>query len=88
MQDGAIFGEVDLVATEHGVNMLTKARLRGELPKELEGFVGDAVLGVIQIDASRFGVQGVAAGGVVGEELTDFGLAHHDRMLFKGLPCG
>jgi hypothetical protein len=48
MQDRSILCDIDLVAPEHGFDPLSKARFLGQLNKELEGFVGDPILGVIQ----------------------------------------
>jgi hypothetical protein len=49
VQDRTVFRDVDLLAAEHGVNALAQAGFIGELQEQLEGFVSDAVLRVIQV---------------------------------------
>ena len=38
MQDGAVFGDVDFFAAEHGVDALAQAGFLGQLQEELAGF--------------------------------------------------
>ena len=54
VQHGAVLGDVDLIAAEHGVDALAQAALRGEVQQQTQRLVGDAVLGVVQVQASRF----------------------------------
>ena len=46
-----MLGDVDLVAAEHGVDAVAQAGTAGERDEQADGLVGDAVLGVVQIDA-------------------------------------
>ena len=69
MEDGAILGGVDLLAGEHGFAVGAEAGFFGELDEELEGFVGDAVLGVVEEEATGFSVEAGAACGVGLEEV-------------------
>ena len=69
VQDGAVLGDVDLLAPEHGVDPLAQAGLLGQLQQELERLVGDAILRVVEVEPDRLGRQPLAALGVVGEEL-------------------
>ena len=55
VQDGAVLGDVDLLAAEHGVDPRAQPGLLGQVKEELEGLVGDAVLRVIQVDAHGLG---------------------------------
>ena len=71
VQHGALLGDVDLLAAEHGVDALAQARLFGELEQQLQRLVGDAVLRVVEIDADGLDRQALAALGVVGEELAE-----------------
>ena len=64
VQHGAILGDVDLVAAEHGVDARAQAGFSGQLHEQLEGFVRDAVLRVIEEQARRLGRQPFAAFGV------------------------
>ena len=56
VQDGAIFRDVDLLAAEHGVDPLAQAGFLGQLQQKLEGFVGDAVLRVIEVEPTASAV--------------------------------
>ena len=70
VQHGAVLGDVDLLAAEHGVDPRAQARLLGQLRRSSrERLVGDAVLRVVEVEAGRLGGQALAALGIVGEEL-------------------
>ena len=56
----AILGNIDLVAAEHRVDALAQAAVRREIQQQLQRFVGDAVLGVVQVEAGRFSRQAFA----------------------------
>src|SRR4030095_9358 len=64
---------VDLLAAEHGVDVLTQARLLGKLEQQGQGFVGDAVLGIVEVDSRGFGHESLAALAILGEELLQAG---------------
>ncbi len=74
VQDGAVFRDVDLVAAKHRFDVLLQAALFGELEEQLERFIGDAVLRVIEEDADGFGGVARAALRILVEELTQVGL--------------
>ena len=61
VQDGPVFRDVDLLAAEHGVDPRPQAGFLGQLEEELEGFVGDAILRVIEVEAHRLGRHPLAA---------------------------
>ena len=46
-----------------------KPRLLGELEQQAQGFVGDAVLGIVEIDSGGLDREPLAALGILGEEL-------------------
>jgi hypothetical protein len=52
VQDGAVFGDVDFLPVEHRVDSCPQAGLFRELKKETHRFIGDAVLGIIQVKAN------------------------------------
>ena len=54
MKDGAVLGDVDLLARKHGFCALFEAGFFGYAEEEFEGFVGDAVLGVVEEKAFGF----------------------------------
>ncbi len=87
MQNGAVFREVDFLALEHGVDAFAQSGFLGKLQEQLEGFVGDAVLRVIQVEAHRLGRHAFAAFRVIRKEPAQMNLADILVMSFKGLPC-
>ena len=68
VQNGAILGDVDLVAAEHRIDPAAQVRLGGESEEQLHGFVDDAVLRVIGEEADGFESEPFAASGILGEE--------------------
>ena len=71
VQDGAVFGDVDLVAAEHGVDAGAEAGLLGQLQQQLQRLVGDAVLRVVEEEADGLDGQALAALRIVGEEFAE-----------------
>ena len=67
----ALFRDVDLVAAEHGVDALAQARLLGQLKQQFQGFVGDPVLGIVEIKPGGLDRHPLAALAVLGEELLE-----------------
>ena len=88
VQHGAILGDVDLLAAEHGVDSAAHVALFGELKEQLERFVGDAVLRVIEEDADGLGGHPLAARGVSREELPQVRAASLLGIDGERLPCG
>ncbi len=82
MQDGAILGEVDPFAPEHGVDPLIQATIAGQLQKQLECFVGDPVLRVIEEQAQGLDRHALAALGIIGKQLAQVQVADllHDGL--------
>ena len=74
VQHGAVFGDVDLVAAEHGVDARAQAGFLGQLHEQPERLVGDAVLRVVEIDARPPRRSGARRAGIVGEELAQMQL--------------
>jgi len=87
VQDGAVFREVDFLAPEHGVDAFAQPGFLGKLQQELEGFVGDAVLRVVQVQAHRLCRHALAAFRIIRKELSEMELADILMVSFKGLPC-
>src|SRR5262249_28437545 len=54
--------------------------------EELERFVGDPVLGVVEVDAGRLGREALTAPGVVGEQPPEVQVADLPEMGFERLP--
>ena len=86
VQDGAVFGDVDLVAAEHGFDVRLEAALFGQLQQQLQGLIGDAVLGVVEVDALGLGGEARAAIGVGGEKVVKVLAANGLEMRFERFP--
>ena len=69
VQDRPLLRDVDLLAAKHGVDPRSQARFLGQFDEKLEGFVGDAVLRVIQEEAHGLGRHPLTAFGIVREEV-------------------
>ena len=81
-QDGGVFGstqcdvqhcaflrDIDLLAAEHGIDPLAQARLFRQFQQQAHGFIGDPILGVIEIKADCFDSHALAALRITGKEL-------------------
>ena len=86
VQDGSFLRQVDLFSPEHGVDPGSQAGFLGQLQKQLEGFAGEAILGVIQVKAHGLGGHPLAAAGIVLKELPE--MQPPDLLIvgFQGLP--
>jgi len=76
VEDRAILRHVDLPAREHGVDALAQARLGRQLDEVPHRLVGDAVLGVVQVDPGRVQRQALAAPGVALEQVAQVHVRH------------
>ena len=63
-----ILGGVDLLAAQHGVPAFAQPAGHGQLHQQAHTFCGDAMLGIVQIEARPFSRQALAPPGIVGEE--------------------
>ena len=75
VQDGPVLRDVDLLAAEHGVDPRAQAGFLGQLQEQLERFVGDAILRVVEVEARGLGRQALAALGIVREEVAEMQVA-------------
>ena len=88
VQDSPLLGHVDLLTPEHRIDPGPQAGFLGQLQQESQGFIGDAVFRVIEVDADGLGGQTLAAFGVVREQLAEVQVADNQVMGFEGLPRG
>ena len=86
VEDGPVLRHIDFVAPEHGVNPGSQAGGLGQLQQQLEGFVGEAILGVIQVKARGLGGHPLAAAGIVPKEFPEMQLPNLLIVGFQGLP--
>ncbi len=61
MQHCPIFGDVNLVTAEHGVDPRPQTGLLRELKEEPDRLVGHAILRIIEVNTRRFGRHTLAA---------------------------
>ncbi len=87
VQDGPLFGDVDLLAPEHGIDSGPQAGFLRQLQQQRYRLVGNAVLGIIEVDADGLGGQALPALGISREELPKMQPANLLVMGFEGLPC-
>jgi hypothetical protein len=88
MQHGPVFGPVNLVAPEHGVDPLPQPGFLRKLEEELDRLARDAILRVIEVNARRFGRQTLAALRVIREQISQMQPAGLFTMNFEVLPGG
>src|SRR5262245_14843124 len=69
VQHRALLGDVDLIAPEHGLDALAHAGLLREPDQQAEGLLGNAVLGIIKVDAGSLCHQPLAALRLLREQL-------------------
>ena len=86
MENCAVFGKVDLLPGEHGLGTTLEVDLFSEGGKQLQGFVGNAVFGVVEQQA--FGLQGVtgSATGILCKEIFQGCRFHLGCVGLQGLP--
>ena len=61
-------GDVDALAAEHGVDAFLDSGGPRQLQQQVQGLVGDAVLGVVEVEPRALDREALAAGRVLGEQ--------------------
>ena len=69
VQDCALLGDVDFLPVEHGIDSCSQTRFFRQLKKESERFIGDAVLGVIQVKTNGLDRQTLTALRIIRKKL-------------------
>ena len=69
VQNGPLFGDVDLLAPEHRIDALAQAGFSGQLQQQRERFIGDEILCVIEVDSQGFDAHPPPALRVIGKKL-------------------
>ena len=86
MEYSAAFGNVDLLATEHRVDTLPKARFHCQLKEKLKRLIRDPILRVIQKNSRGTGGQTLPATGVICKEIAQMFLNHTLMVNRESLP--
>jgi hypothetical protein len=87
VQHRPVFRDVDFFASKHGIDAFAQSGLVGELQKQLQRFIGDTVLRVIQIEPRSFVSHALAACEIIRKKLSEMQLAEILMVSLKGLPC-
>ena len=69
VEDGAILGDVDLLAAEHRLDAPAQVAIPGQLEQKVERIGGNAVLRIIEVETHRLGLQPFASLRVVREQI-------------------
>ena len=88
VQGGAVFRRVDFVAVEHLLHAFGQAGFARQLHQAVPHAIGDAVFGIIQIDAAHLQPIALGAFGVLGKHFAHVQVFGVGKMLLQGLPCG
>ena len=86
MEDGAVFGDVDVFAGPHGVDPLPKSGPLGHRDQKADGLLGQAVLGVVEVQVGGVEGERVAAARIVGEEVPQVDVRQFAVVVEQGLP--
>ena len=86
VKDRPLLGHIDLTAAEHGTDVLGQVAVVGQPEKEPERLVGDAMLGVVEVEAGGFARQALPPQGVVGKDLPEMHIADRTVVLLQRLP--
>ena len=87
MENGALLGDVDLVAREHGVDVMPQAGLFGKLNQKTYRLGRDSVLRVVEVQTQSLQREAFAALRIVGEKLPEMYVADFRKMLIQRGPC-
>jgi hypothetical protein len=86
MQNRSILRDINFLASKHRVDPRSQAGFLCQLKEELESFVGDAILRVVEVETHGLQGQALAAFRVIGKELSKMGLPHLLIVGFERLP--
>ena len=90
MQNGAVLGGVDVVATVHGSAALLEAHGAAQVGQQLDGLVGNQVLGEVKVQVRRIKGELLDAVGISREPILQadaLGL-QGVKVVLEGLPLG
>ena len=91
VQHGAVLGDVDLLATKHGIDPPTQPGLFGETEEQRQRLIGDPVLRIVEINAGGLRRQPFATAGIARKKLAEMNGADLVMVFFErppGWPLG
>src|ERR1700734_3413654 len=86
MQHSPVLRNVDLVPTEHRIDLLAQTRFLGQLDQQLQRLVGNAILRVVEKNSTRLRSKTLTASRIRFKQLTQMFLPNLLKMGLKGLP--
>ena len=69
VQHGALFGEVDLVARKHGINVVAQTGLLRKVKKQADSLTGNTVLREVEVETQGLQRESFVTLWILGEEL-------------------
>ena len=88
VEHGAVLGDVDLLAAEHGVDPRAEAGPFGQMDQQRERLFREPVLRVVEVQALGFADERLATLGIVGKELPEMEVADFGKVGRESLPGG
>ena len=88
VQHRASFRNIDGFAAEHGVDPRAQAGFIGKLQQQAHGFVGDAVLGIVQVETRGLHAQALPAPRIFGKQVPQMDGTDLLVMALQRLPGG
>src|SRR5215469_11339875 len=87
MQNCAIFRDIDLVTTKHGIDTLPQTTFFGQLNEQPECVVGDTILRIVEEQTHGFCRHSLATLWVISKELAQVHFPNPSKVCCEGLPC-
>src|SRR5216683_4286854 len=87
MEDRAILRNVNLVPQKHSLDAFAQARILSQCQEQPQRLIRDAVLRVVQVDASGFEREALAAPRVISEERSEVKVPNLLVMFLERLPA-
>ena len=85
MQDGAILGDVDFIASEHGIDFLPKTGGVGQIDEAFDRFFDNEILGIIKKKTNGFELEFFGAVRIFVEQIGE--VREGFRLGCQGFPC-
>ena len=88
VQHRPLLGDVDLLAAKHGIPPLFHPPFPGQLEQQAQGFVGNPILGVVQVQTGAFDGQPCPTLWVIGKQLPKMNIFDFLVVRLQGFPGG
>jgi hypothetical protein len=71
MQNRPLLSDIDLFPAEHRIDSCPQSRLTGQLKQQLDGLVGNAILGIVEVQPHSLRRQTRASLGIIRKQLSE-----------------